>query len=87
MIIACFHSKKNIKTARKGGMQTCPKAVPTLVMPVIIPNLLSNDFATDDKVTTKGFSLGVDAKVGKFNLGTNVNYNELNNIIKEKRRR
>ena len=33
---------------------------------------------TDDKVTTKGFSLGVDAKVGKFNLGTNVNYNELN---------
>jgi outer membrane receptor protein involved in Fe transport len=32
---------------------------------------------TNDEVTTKGISAGVDAKIGKFDIGSSISYNEL----------
>ena len=32
---------------------------------------------TNDEVTTKGISAGVDAKLGKFDIGSSISYNEL----------
>ena len=32
---------------------------------------------TSDEVTTKGISAGVDAKIGKFDIGSSISYNEL----------
>ena len=32
---------------------------------------------TNDEVTTKGISAGVDARLGKFDIGSSISYNEL----------
>ena len=38
---------------------------------------LSWNTNTSDEVTTKGISAGVDAKLGKFDIGSSISYNEL----------
>ena len=43
--------------------------------------VFSVDNNTDEEVTTMGVSVGVDSKIGKFDLGTTFGYNEWNKTL------